>query len=55
MLVAGFTGLPLTRGASKLDAPRRKAVVSMAAVALGGGIWSMQFVAVPGLQLPIRF
>lgn len=54
-LMAGFTGLSLTRGASKLDVPRRKAVVSMAAVALGGGIWSMHFVAMLGLQLPILF
>ena len=55
VLVAGFTGLSLTRGASKLDVPRRKVMVSMAAMALGGGIWSMQFVAVLGLRLPIRF
>ena len=54
-LMAGFTGLSLTRGASRLDVPRRKAVVSMAAVALGGGIWSMHFVAMLGLQLPILF
>lgn len=54
-LMAGFTGLSLTRGASRLAAPRRKAVVSMAAVALGGGIWSMHFVAMLGLQLPISY
>lgn len=53
--MAGFTGLSLTRGASKLPAGRRKAVVSMAAVALGGGIWSMHFVAMLGLQLPFLF
>ena len=54
-LMAGFTGLSLTRGASRLDPARRKTVVSMAAVALGGGIWSMHFVAMLGLQLPILF
>ncbi|WP_435257324.1 MHYT domain-containing protein [Thioclava sp. FR2] len=54
-LMAGFTGLSLTRGASKLDISRRKSVVSMAAVALGGGIWSMHFVAMLGLQLPIFY
>lgn len=54
-LMAGFTGLSLTRGASRLDVPRRKGVVSMAAVALGGGIWSMHFVAMLGLQLPILY
>lgn len=52
-LMAGFTGLSLTRGASRLDPARRKTVVSMAAVALGGGIWSMHFVAMLGLRLPI--
>ena len=53
--MAGFTGLSLTRGASKLPAGRRKVVVSMSAVALGGGIWSMHFVAMLGLQLPFLF
>ena len=54
-LMAGFTGLSLTRGASQLAVGQRKAVVSMAAVALGGGIWSMHFVAMLGLQLPILY
>lgn len=54
-LMAGFTDLSLTRGASRLDVPRRKAVVSMAAVALGSGIWSMHFVTMLGLQLPILY
>lgn len=54
-LMAGFTGLSLTQGANKLPVSRRKAVVSMSAVALGGGIWSMHFVAMLGLQLPILF
>ncbi|MCC5970845.1 MAG: LytTR family transcriptional regulator DNA-binding domain-containing protein [Pararhodobacter sp.] len=54
-LMAGFTGLSLTRGASALPLGQRKLVVSMSAVALGGGIWSMHFVAMLGLQLPIQF
>ncbi len=54
-LMAGFTGLYLTHGASKLDDQRRKLVVALAAVILGGGIWSMHFVAMLGLQLPILF
>lgn len=54
-LMAGFTGLSLTRGVSRLGVTQRKAAVSMAAVALGGGIWSMHFVAMLGLQLPIFF
>lgn len=54
-LMAGFTGLTLTKGANTLPESRRKVVVAMAAVVLGGGIWSMHFVAMLGLQLPILF
>lgn len=54
-MMAGFTGLSLTRGASALPATQRKAVVAMSAIALGGGIWSMHFVAMLGLQLPILY
>ncbi|WFE74820.1 MHYT domain-containing protein [Roseinatronobacter sp. S2] len=54
-LMAGFTGLSLTRGASELPVGQRKLAVAMAAVSLGGGIWSMHFVAMLGLQLPIPF
>ncbi|WP_300442070.1 MHYT domain-containing protein [uncultured Mameliella sp.] len=54
-LMAGFSGLSLTRGASALPLARRKLVVAISAVALGGGIWSMHFVAMLGLQLPILF
>lgn len=54
-LMAGFTGLSLTRGASQLSAAHRKAVVAMAAIVLGGGIWSMHFVAMLGLRLPIMY
>lgn len=53
--MAGFAGLSLTRGASQLNTPRRKLVVVIAAVVLGGGIWSMHFVAMLGLRLPILF
>ncbi len=54
-MMAGFTGLYLTHGASKLDDQRRKFIVALAAIILGGGIWSMHFVAMLGLQLPILF
>lgn len=54
-LMAGFSGLAVTRGASALPLGRRKAVVAISAIALGGGIWSMHFVAMLGLQLPILF
>ncbi|MEI4235149.1 MHYT domain-containing protein [Roseovarius sp. D22-M7] len=54
-LVAGFTGLSLTRDLSKKPVFQRKASIALAAVALGGGIWAMHFVAMLGLKLPIPF
>ncbi|MEO1721810.1 MAG: MHYT domain-containing protein [Pseudomonadota bacterium] len=54
-IIAGFTGLSLTRNLSRKSIGQRKAAVALAAVALGGGIWSMHFVAMLGLQLPILF
>lgn len=54
-LMASFTGLSLTRGISVLPPAQRKLRVVMAAIALGGGIWSMHFVAMLGLKLPILY
>ena len=54
-LMAGFTGLSLTHGISALDARGRKFRIVQAAIALGGGIWSMHFIAMLGMQLPISF
>ena len=54
-LVAGFTGLSLTRDLSEKPMFQKKASIALAAVALGGGIWAMHFVAMLGLQLPILF
>jgi len=54
-LMASFTGLALTRGSMALAEGPRKRVVAMAAVALGGGIWAMHFIAMLGLRLPVLF
>ncbi|SFR08443.1 MHYT domain-containing protein [Poseidonocella sedimentorum] len=54
-LVAGFTGLSLTRDLSRKSMVQKKISIALASVALGGGIWSMHFVAMLGLQLPILF
>ncbi|WP_406646089.1 MHYT domain-containing protein [Aliisedimentitalea scapharcae] len=54
-LIAGFTGLSLTKGLSERSVPHRKILVALASLALGGGIWSMHFVAMLGLQMPILF
>ena len=54
-LIAGFTGLTLTKDLSQKSLQQRKIAIALAAVALGGGIWSMHFVAMLGLQMPILF
>lgn len=54
-LVAGFTGLSLTRELSKKPLLQQQVSIALASIALGGGIWSMHFVAMLGLQLPIQF
>lgn len=54
-LVAGFTGLSLTRNMAAKSPSQRKIAICLASVALGGGIWSMHFVAMLGLRLPIPF
>lgn len=54
-LFAGFSGLSLLRGASSLPIGKRKFLVAVASIVLGGGIWSMHFVAMLGLQLPVQY
>lgn len=54
-LVAGFTGLTLSKDLAKQSVLRRKGSIAMSAIALGGGIWSMHFVAMLGIQMPILF
>ncbi|SFQ66999.1 MHYT domain-containing protein [Donghicola eburneus] len=54
-LVAGATGLWLTKDLSKKTVLQRKLSVALAAIALGGGIWSMHFVAMLGLRMPMLF
>lgn len=54
-LVAGFTGLSLTKDLSEKPMFQKKVSIALAAIALGGGIWAMHFVAMLGLKLPILF
>ncbi|MEL6685021.1 MAG: MHYT domain-containing protein [Pseudomonadota bacterium] len=54
-LAAAFTGLSMTRDLAEKPVFQKKASVALAAVALGGGIWAMHFVAMLGLQLPVLF
>ena len=52
-IMAAFTSLRLTSNLRDLSAARRKARVVQAAFALGGGIWSMHFVGMLAVELPI--
>lgn len=54
-MISGFTGLSLTKGLSERSVTQRKVLIVLASIALGGGIWSMHFVAMLGLQLPILY
>ena len=54
-VVAGFTGLSLTRDLNAKPLFEKKVSVALASVALGGGIWSMHFIAMLGLKLPVLF
>ncbi|KEJ89035.1 MHYT domain-containing protein [Sulfitobacter donghicola] len=54
-IIAGFTGLTLSKDLSKQSVLRRKVSIAMSAIALGGGIWSMHFVAMLGIQMPVLF
>ena len=52
-IMASFTGLRLAGGLSALPLPARRFRIAEAACALGGGIWSMHFVGMLALRLPI--
>jgi diguanylate cyclase len=52
-IMASFTGLRLASGLKALAGGRRRLQIAKAAFALGGGIWSMHFVAMLALRLPI--
>lgn len=51
--MAAFTCLRLTSGLADLAPAARKPRIAKAAVALGGGIWSMHFIAMLAVQLPV--
>ncbi len=51
-IMAAFTCLRLTSGLRNLPLARRKVRIAEAAVALGGGIWSMHFIGMLAVTLP---
>ncbi|HYM33204.1 MAG TPA: MHYT domain-containing protein, partial [Candidatus Cybelea sp.] len=52
-IMASFTGLRLASGLRSLEPGRRKLQIAKAALTLGGGIWSMHFVAMLALRLQV--
>ena len=56
-LMASFTGLSMTRGLSRMSVGQRQLRVALSSVALGGGIWSMHFLAILAMRfnVPVYF
>lgn len=52
-VMAAFTCLRLTSGLSGVAVQTRKLRIAQAAIALGGGIWSMHFVAMMAVELNV--
>ncbi len=52
-LVAAFTGLAISNNIASLPDTRRKALVVMSAFVIGGGIWSMHFVAMLAHEISV--
>ena len=56
-IMAAFTGLRVASGLSMLDPADRRKPIAKAAIAIGGGIWSMHFVAMLAMKhnVPITY
>ncbi|MEZ5934107.1 MAG: MHYT domain-containing protein [Alphaproteobacteria bacterium] len=52
-IMASFTGLRLMAGIGGLGLQARRVAIAKAAVALGSGIWSMHFVGMLAVKLPV--
>ena len=52
-ILGAYAGLRLARGLLREGGTLRKALLSAAAVTIGGGIWSMHFVGMLALELPV--
>ncbi len=52
-LVAAFTGLAISNNIASLPETRRKTLVVMSAFVIGGGIWSMHFVAMLAHEISV--
>lgn len=56
-LMASFTGLSMTRGLSRQSVGQRQLRIALSSMALGGGIWSMHFLAILAMRfnVPVYF
>ena len=56
-LMASFTGLTLSRGLANMSPGTRQLRIVLASLAIGGGIWSMHFVAILAMRFgtPVYF
>ncbi len=56
-LMASFTGLTLSRGLASVSSGTRQVRIVLASLAIGGGIWSMHFVAILAMRfdIPVYF
>lgn len=56
-LMASFTGLTLSRGLERVSSGTRQLRIVLASLAIGGGIWSMHFVAMLAMRfgIPVYF
>ena len=56
-LMASFTGLSMTRKLSRQSVGQRQLRIALSLVALGGGIWSMHFLAILAMRfnVPVYF
>ena len=52
-IMASFTGLRLASGLRAVDVDARKGHIVRAALALGGGIWSMHFIGMLAVRIPV--
>ncbi len=50
-ILASFTGLRIASGLRALPPPARKREIAKAAIALGGGIWAMHFIAMLSMRM----
>lgn len=54
-MMAGYSGITLSRQMASMPFWQRQITLSMSAIALGGGVWSMHFIAMLAMELPFDF